>query len=42
MIIGQDDVMAPDRIAVQYTAAVASDSDVVRLINLHTNIKVNW
>ena len=26
--------MAPDRIAVQYTAAVASDSDVVRLANL--------
>ena len=26
----QDDVMAPDRIAVQYTAAIASDSDVVR------------
>lgn len=34
--------MAPDRIAVQYTAAVASDSDVVRLANLHVNTKINW
>ena len=40
IIVFQDDVMTPDRIAVQYAAAIASGSDVVSYIYSYVNCMI--